>query len=211
MTVLADYGLPGWDVFHQGLAEQTPLTIGTAVVLVGALLLLAMLVLKEPIGVGTLANVIVVGLVLDAVLWIFDEPASTAARVILALTGPIVVAIGSGFYIGVRLGPGPRDGIMTALGAAWHNHLEGPVRNRGSRTRQRDTARRHGRMGARSGSSSSSGPQYHFFLSHLPCHWRQTNYQLPETPPPAGTFYPATPPCMPLRSDCDQAQDGPCR
>ncbi|MBS1265253.1 MAG: hypothetical protein MAG471_01094 [Acidimicrobiaceae bacterium] len=116
MTVLADYGLPGWDVFHQGLAEQTPLTIGTAVVLVGALLLLAMLVLREPIGVGTIANVIVVGLVLDAVLWIFDEPASTAARVILALTGPVVVAVGSGFYIGVHLGPGPRDGIMTALG-----------------------------------------------------------------------------------------------
>ncbi|HJL88870.1 MAG TPA: hypothetical protein QF905_00890 [Acidimicrobiales bacterium] len=116
MIVLADYGLPGWDVFHQGLAEQTPLTIGTAVILVGAVLLLAMLVLREPIGVGTIANVIVVGLVLDAVLWVFDEPASVAVRVTLTLTGPIVVAIGSGFYIGVRLGPGPRDGLMTALG-----------------------------------------------------------------------------------------------
>jgi uncharacterized membrane protein YczE len=116
MIVLADYGLPGWDVFHQGLAEQTPLTIGTAVILVGAVLLLAMLVLREPIGVGTIANVIVVGLVLDAVLWVFDEPASVAVRVALTLTGPIVVAIGSGFYLGAGLGPGPRDGLMTALG-----------------------------------------------------------------------------------------------
>jgi len=116
MIVLADYGLPGWDVFHQGLAEQTPLTIGTAVILVGALLLLAMLALREPIGVGTLANVIVVGVVLDAMLWLFDEPTSVTVRVTLTLTGPIVVAIGSGFYIGVHMGPGPRDGIMTALG-----------------------------------------------------------------------------------------------
>jgi uncharacterized membrane protein YczE len=103
-------------VFHQGLAEQTPLTIGMAVILVGALLLLAMLALREPIGVGTITNVIVVGLVLDAVLWIFDEPASVAIRITLTLTGPVVVAIGSGFYLGARLGPGPRDGLMTALG-----------------------------------------------------------------------------------------------
>ena len=116
MIVLADYGLPGWDVFHQGLAEQTPLTIGMAVIFVGALLLVALLALREPIGVGTIANVIVVGLVLDAVLWIFDEPASVAIRIALTLTGPVVVAIGSGFYLGARLGPGPRDGLMTALG-----------------------------------------------------------------------------------------------
>jgi len=73
------------------------------------------LVLHEPIGVGTLANVVVIGLVLDATLWLIDAPVNTAARVLLTLTGPIVVAIGSGYYIGVRLGPGPRDGLMTAL------------------------------------------------------------------------------------------------
>ena len=115
MVVLGGYGLPGWDVFHQGLAERTPLTIGTAVIVVGVVLLIVMLVLHEPIGVGTLANVVVIGLVLDATLWLIDAPVNTAARVLLTLTGPIVVAIGSGYYIGVRLGPGPRDGLMTAL------------------------------------------------------------------------------------------------
>ena len=116
MVVLGGYGLPGWDVFHQGLAERTPLTIGTAVIVIGVVLLIVMLVLHEPIGVGTLANVVVIGLVLDATLWLIDAPVNTAARVLLTLTGPIVVAIGSGYYIGVRLGPGPRDGLMTALG-----------------------------------------------------------------------------------------------
>jgi uncharacterized membrane protein YczE len=115
LTVLGGYGLPPWDVFHQGLAEQTPLTIGGAIIVVGALLLVVMVALDEPIGVGTLANVLVIGLALDATLWIFDEPASTVARVTLTLIGPIVVAIGSGYYIGVGLGPGPRDGLMTAM------------------------------------------------------------------------------------------------
>ena len=115
MVVLGDFGLPGWDVFHQGLAGQTPITIGLAVIVTGAAVLVIVLLLREPIGVGTIANVIVIGLALDATLLVFDEPSNTVARVVLTLTGPIVVAIGSGFYLGVRLGPGPRDGLMTAL------------------------------------------------------------------------------------------------
>ena len=115
MVVLGDYGLPGWDVFHQGLAEQTPMTIGVAIIVVGAGILTVVLLLREPIGVGTIANVIVIGLALDGTLLVFDEPTNAVMRVALTLTGPIVVAIGSGLYLGVRLGPGPRDGLMTAL------------------------------------------------------------------------------------------------
>lgn len=84
-------------------------------IVVGAILLVVLVVLDEPIGVGTLANVVVIGLALDATLWVLDEPAHTVARVALTLVGPVVVAIGSGYYIGVGLGPGPRDGLMTAL------------------------------------------------------------------------------------------------
>jgi uncharacterized membrane protein YczE len=116
LIVLGGFGLPPWDVFHQGISEHTPLTIGGAVVIVGALLLSIMLILKEPIGVGTLANVLIIGPAIDVTLWLFDEPANTAGRAVLTLVGPLVVAVGSGFYLGVGLGPGPRDGIMTALG-----------------------------------------------------------------------------------------------
>ncbi|NNC92439.1 MAG: hypothetical protein HKN80_08075 [Acidimicrobiia bacterium] len=115
LIVLGNYGLPGWDVFHQGLSEITPITIGQAVILVGAIIIGILLLLREPIGVGTIANMLLIGLAMDATLWLFDEPTATWARAALTLTGPIVVAIGSGLYLGVRLGPGPRDGLMTAL------------------------------------------------------------------------------------------------
>ncbi len=115
MIVLGDFGLPGWDVLHQGLSEKIPITIGTAVILVGAVIMVFLLILREPIGFGTIANIIVIGLAMDATLLVFDEPTGTWARVALTLTGPLVIAVGSGLYLGVRLGPGPRDGLMTAL------------------------------------------------------------------------------------------------
>lgn len=116
LVILGDYGLPGWDVLHQGLSEQLPISIGTAIIGVGALILLALIVLREPIGVGTVGNVIVIGLAVDATLWLIDDPTNAPVRAVFTLTGPLVVAVGSGLYLGVRLGPGPRDGLMTALG-----------------------------------------------------------------------------------------------
>lgn len=108
-------GLPGWDVLHQGIAERTPLSIGNAVMAVGAVLLIAMVLLREPIGIGTVANVVVIGLALDATVAVIGEPDTWAVGALLTLAGPVVVAVGSGFYLGVRLGSGPRDGLMTAL------------------------------------------------------------------------------------------------
>ena len=115
MIVLGDFGLPSWDVFHQGLSERTPLSIGTAVIVVGAVLLIALLILREPIGIGTILNVVVIGLVMDATLALIDPPGHLAARVAYTLGGPLVVAAASGLYLGVRLGPGPRDGLMTSM------------------------------------------------------------------------------------------------
>ena len=115
LVITGANGLPGWDVFHQGLSERTPLSIGSAVIAVGAVLLVAMWILKEPIGAGTIANVFVIGLVLDATLWLIEEPDNWWLGALMTLTGPLVVALGSGFYLGVRMGSGPRDGMMTAL------------------------------------------------------------------------------------------------
>lgn len=115
LVVIGDFGLPPWDIFHQGLAEQTSLTIGIAMIFVGVLLLVVLVILKEPMGMGTLANVLVIGLVVDATITIGGTPTNSLLRATCTFLGPIVVAIGSGFYIGARLGPGPRDGLMTAL------------------------------------------------------------------------------------------------
>ena len=115
LVVIGDFGLPPWDIFHQGLAEQTWLTIGTAMILVGVVLLIALLALREPLGFGTLANVLVIGLVVDAAIDIGGNPSNSIVRALCTFLGPLGVALGSGFYIGARLGPGPRDGLMTAL------------------------------------------------------------------------------------------------
>lgn len=115
MNVLGDFGLPPWDVFHQGLSVRTPISIGTAVILVGAGILVVLLLLREPVGVGTIANIVVIGLAMDATLWLVDEPTGTVARAAYTVCGPLVMAVGSGLYLGVRLGPGPRDGLMTAM------------------------------------------------------------------------------------------------
>lgn len=115
MIVRGNNGLPGWDVLHQGLENHTPLTIGRANMAVGAVLLILLVALREPIGVGTLCNVLVVGMSVDITLALLDEPTAMVGRVALTLLGPIVIAIGSGIYIACRLGPGPRDGLMTAF------------------------------------------------------------------------------------------------
>ena len=116
MILMGDFGLPPWDVLHQGIEEQSPLSIGTAIIVVGACLVAVIALLREPIGIGTVANVLVIGFAVDATLWMFDDPTSTIGRAAATLAGPAVIAVGSGLYLGVRLGSGPRDGMMTALG-----------------------------------------------------------------------------------------------
>lgn len=115
MVVLGGNGVPSWDVFHQGVAVRSPLSMGVVVILTGAVLLLAMVALREPIGLGTVLNVIVIGLVIDLLLAVVASPGHAAARAACTLAGPFVIAVASGLYLGVRLGPGPRDGLMTAM------------------------------------------------------------------------------------------------
>jgi uncharacterized membrane protein YczE len=115
LQVRSTLGLPAWDVLHQGIALRTPLTMGTATIVVGFAVLLLWIPLKERPGFGTLANAIVVGLTIDATLALVDPPDGLAARWTLLVGGIVVVAIGSGFYIGAQMGPGPRDGLMTGI------------------------------------------------------------------------------------------------
>lgn len=115
MMVRGNLGLGPWDVLHQGLSDRTGLGIGVIIVGVGALILVGFIPLGERIGLGTVLNALLIGATVDVVLAMFDRPDHVAARVMLTFGGPIVIAVGSGFYIGGGLGPGPRDGIMTGL------------------------------------------------------------------------------------------------
>jgi len=115
LVVLGDFGVSPWEVFHQGISRRTPLSIGTTIIFVGIIILVFLFFLKEPMGIGTIANVLIIGLVVDLTLSLFGEISNIFPRVVSTLFGPIFVALGSGFYIGTRLGPGPRDGLMTAF------------------------------------------------------------------------------------------------
>lgn len=111
----ANIGAPPWDVFHQGVAKQTGISIGKVIVITGFALLLLWIPLKQKPGLGTILNALEIGLVADIALAIIPEPTSILIRVPMALLGIVVVAIGTGLYIGSALGPGPRDGLMTGL------------------------------------------------------------------------------------------------
>jgi uncharacterized membrane protein YczE len=115
LMVRADLGLPPWDVLHQGLSERTGISIGMVSILVGVVVLLLWIPLRERVGIGTVANTLVVGAVIDGTLAIVDTPESMAARVGLLVLGIVLFGPGSGLYIGAGLGAGPRDGLMTGL------------------------------------------------------------------------------------------------
>jgi uncharacterized membrane protein YczE len=104
-----------WDVLHQGLARHLGWSIGTVTVVVGAVVLLCWIPLRERPGLGTVSNVVVIGVVVDAALAIVPAPSAMALRVLLAVGGIALNAVATAAYIGVRLGPGPRDGLMTGL------------------------------------------------------------------------------------------------
>lgn len=115
LTVNADLGLGPWDVLHQGISSLTGIPIGTTGILVGAVVLLSWMWIRERPGLGTIANIVVIGLTIDLVLLWLPEPDSTAVRVAFLVVGVFLFGPGSGFYIGAGLGPGPRDGLMTGI------------------------------------------------------------------------------------------------
>ncbi|HEV7760441.1 MAG TPA: hypothetical protein VGO78_15670 [Acidimicrobiales bacterium] len=117
LMVRADLGLAPWSVLDQGLAERTGLQIGTVSIITGAIVLTMWIPLRQRPGIGTIANIVLIGLTIDAVLAVVDPPGSTAGRVAFMLLGVAMWGPGSGFYIGAGLGPGPRDGLMTGLHA----------------------------------------------------------------------------------------------
>lgn len=121
LMIRADLGAGPWDVLHQGLAERLGLPVGWVVNGVAAVVLLAWWPLRQRPGVGTVANVAVVGVVVDVALAVLATPHGLAGRVGLLGLGILLNAVATALYIGARLGPGPRDGLMTGLAARGHS------------------------------------------------------------------------------------------
>ncbi|MGN6693267.1 MAG: YczE/YyaS/YitT family protein [Aquihabitans sp.] len=113
--VKADLGLDPWDVLHQGISDRTGIPIGTVSVLVSLVVIVGWIPLRQRLGLGTILNAVLIGLTMDVVIPRLPHPGTTAEQWGLLVAGLVLAGPGIGMYIGARLGPGPRDGIMTGL------------------------------------------------------------------------------------------------
>ncbi|NYJ00673.1 putative membrane protein YczE [Nocardioides thalensis] len=110
-----DLGLAPWDVLHSGFIQHVPITLGQAVVLMSFAVLVAWIPLREVPGIGTVANALLVGISVDATLWLLGPVDGLVGRVALMVGGVVLCALATAVYIGAQLGRGPRDGLMTGL------------------------------------------------------------------------------------------------
>lgn len=123
----AKLGLGPWDILHQGISIRTDISsqifgknidltsVGMISIIVGAAIMLLWLPLKERPGIGTILNVIVIGIMIDVWMFVLPNTNNLIIRFLMILIAPILVALGTILYIGAEMGPGPRDGLMTGL------------------------------------------------------------------------------------------------
>lgn len=115
MMIRATLGVSPWDVLGQGSALQTGLPFGVMTNIIGLIVLLLWIPLRQKPGVGTILNVLLVGPSAEIGLAVLQEPEILWARILLFTGGLLLLAVASGLYIGARYGPGPRDGLMTGM------------------------------------------------------------------------------------------------
>lgn len=117
LMLRSDLGAAPWDVLHQGIHRHTGIAIGTVIILVGALLVLAVAPFGTRPGIGTVMNALLIGVSVDLTMALTGHVESLPARVAMLAAGIVAFGIGSGVYIGTGLGAGPRDSLMTTLAA----------------------------------------------------------------------------------------------
>ncbi|WP_180290184.1 MULTISPECIES: membrane protein YczE [Streptomyces] len=124
LMVRAGLGLEPWSVLNQGISRHTGLSIGTVTIVSGALILLLWIPLRQRPGLGTVSNVVLLGLVMDLTITLVPELHALGARIPLLAFAVLLNGAATGLYISARFGPGPRDGLMTGL----HLRTGRPVR-----------------------------------------------------------------------------------
>ncbi len=115
LMVRSQLGLNPWDVLHQGLAGKLGWSFGAVTALTGAAVLLLWVPLRQRPGIGTVANVVVIAISVDATLAAVPAAAALLSRITLLVLGIVLNGLATATYVGSRLGPGPRDGLMTGL------------------------------------------------------------------------------------------------
>lgn len=123
MTVEAGLGVDPWTVLAEGISLHTGIGVGWVANILGFFVLLLWIPLRQRPGVGTIANILLVGTSMQFTLWLFPPVSGLLVQFAVLLGGIVTVAVASGLYIGAHFGPGPRDGLMTGM----HKRLGWPI------------------------------------------------------------------------------------
>ena len=115
LMIEAHLGLDPWNTLHEGLTHRLPLSFGTVTVISGLVVLLLWIPLHQPLGVGTVVNTVLVGVLIDVAIWVLPTPDALLVRGVFLVVGVVLCAAAAAIYLGSHLGPGPRDGLMTGL------------------------------------------------------------------------------------------------
>lgn len=115
LMIRGNLGLAPWDALHVGVAKLLPVSFGWVVVGVSFLVLVLWIPLSEMPGLGTIANAVIIGVVVDFTLQVLAAPETFLWRLLFTIGGVALCGFGSALYIGAQLGRGPRDGLMTGL------------------------------------------------------------------------------------------------
>ena len=121
LLLRAGLGVDPWDVLHQGLSRTLSLQVGTWTIIVGAVVLVGWLPLRQRPGTGTVANIVLIGLVVNATLGVVAPMHALGERIPVLVGAVLLNGLATGLYIGAGLGPGPRDGLMTGLARRGHS------------------------------------------------------------------------------------------
>jgi uncharacterized membrane protein YczE len=119
VVVVAGLGVDPWTVLAEGLALRTGIGLGWITNIIGLVVLALWIPLRQKPGIGTIANILVVGTALQFALPLVPAPENFLQSAVLLVGGVALVGIAGGLYIGARFGPGPRDGLMTGISARW--------------------------------------------------------------------------------------------
>ena len=115
MMIRAGLGIAPWDVLSQGIVLHTGINYAVVTNVIGALVLLLWIPIRQKPGIGTVVNVALIGPSIEVGLLLLPQTDDLVARILLLAGGLVVLAVATGLYIGARFGPGPRDGLMTGI------------------------------------------------------------------------------------------------
>ena len=121
LLLRARLGVDPWDVLHQGLSRTMGLPVGDWTIIVGAVVLVGWIPLRQRPGAGTIANIVLIGIGVNLTLDLVPSPTSNLLRTAMLFGSIALIAVATGLYIGASLGPGPRDGLMTGIAARGHS------------------------------------------------------------------------------------------